>query len=143
MRFAAWDAELSALKEKRDGLEHDLQPLYEHREKCKADVAHAQGARQAVFYAIADPFGSPVAQATAAYIGYRMPFLIPVLMQHDESHPEWETAITELQEACMISGYRTDSLPKADAHIKNYWDAAFADANKPEPVPTGSRSRTR
>jgi hypothetical protein len=130
------DLELAELQRKRDSAESGLQPLYDARNKCRSHYELAAKAVTAMAEAMLTPFAG-MGQGTDAYVGYRQPHLNEVILTGNRDHPEWETAIAELQELCIVSGYRTTELPDDTEHYRQFWDKIKNDANTPEPVPTG------
>ena len=128
VRFAAWSDELDKLKEKRDQAERDLQPYYDVRNNAAADLELAEGARLSVASAMSKPYESRVAQGTRAYITLRQPRLTYVLLAGDPSHAEWEPAISQLEEMCLRSAYRTDHLIGNAEAMARAMTAEMADA---------------
>jgi len=136
VRFQAWSEELDGLREKRDQAERDLQPYYAARNKAMADLELVVGAKRGLVFAMFTPYESRVGQGTAAYVAYRMPRLAYVLLAADQSHPEWECAIAQMDEMAMRSAYRTDHLPSNAEQAARAISAQMADASSyVPPVP--------
>ena len=138
IHFAEWDADITRLCQKRDWAEAEMQPLVERRDHARKVLADLQAAKQGVIRAQLNPFGSPVAQATQAYIGYRMPYLNLILIANDRESPEWETAIAELEECCLRSAYRTDHLIGHAEQQARAMTSAMADVSTSPPPPAPS-----
>jgi len=138
-QLGEWEADLTRLRQKRDWAEAAMQPLVQARDQARMVLAQIQGAKRGVMWAQLNPFTSPVAQATKAYIGHRQPFLNLVLLKNDRSDPEWEAAISEVEECCLRSAYRTDHLPSEAEQMARAMTASMADATSepPPPAPSG------
>lgn len=122
VRFQAWSDELDKLKAQRDQAERDLEPYYAARNKARADLELVNGALRGLAYAMAMPYESRVGQATKAYINHRQPRLTYVLLAGDRSHPEWECAVTELEELQRV-------VEQTPAEAAAMMTAAMADAS--------------
>ena len=128
VRFQAWNDELDKLKEQRDQAERDLEPYRAAMNKARGDLELVQGAKRGLAWAMVTPYESPVGQGTKAYVSYRMPRLAYVLLAGDPSHREWEPAISQLEEMCLRSAYRTDHLPSNAEQMARAMTAAMPDA---------------
>jgi hypothetical protein len=135
LRLQEWDRKLTRLRSKRDFAESGMQPLVEARDQSRKALADIQAAKKGLMWAMMNPFASPVAQATQAYIGCRQPYLNHVLLKNDRSDPEWETAVAELEECCLRSAYRTDNLPSEAQQAARAMTAAMADTTTSPPPP--------
>lgn len=131
-----YDAEITRLENKLQQARDAMQPFLDDRDAARAGLELARNARRALAYAMLLPFEG-LGQGTHAYIAYRQPYINHVLLKGDDRDPEWETAMTELRELCLSSGYRTDDLPADSEAYRNFWDKIRDDANPPEPAPTG------
>jgi hypothetical protein len=137
VRFQAWNAELDRLKAEQEQAGQDLHPYLEARRKARENVELVQGARRGVAWAMAAPFVSPVAQGTRSYVGYRMPHLAHVILKGDQDDPEFEPAVTQLEELCGRLGWTIDRTSAEAQRIKRHWDEVYAAASPAETVPTG------
>lgn len=132
--FTEWSAEVDALRARRDAAERDYRPLVEEQGQRRTALAVLQSAKRAVYGAMLAPFGSELAQATAAYAAFRMPQLVPVLLRRDLDSPEWDKAAAEFDQVAMRSGLRTDHLPSEAEQIARALAAPMADALSTPPV---------
>ncbi len=139
IHHAECEADISRFRQKREWAEGQFQPLYEERDRCKKMLAVVQGAKRTVLAAMLDPFGSPLAQETGAYTSFRMPQLVPVLLRNDRESPEWDMAVAELEELCLRSAWRSDSLPSNAEQAARAMTSAMADASTVvAPAPSAS-----
>lgn len=139
-----WEAELAALRNKRDFAQAEMLPLIAARNKARADLELAMGAKRGLAWSMIDPFGTAVGQGTSAYVSYRMPRLTYVMLMGDRGHPEWDCALAELRELCvavMRAGHDiTRDLPDfgevAFRSMTSALDGNLADVMA-DPAPTG------
>jgi hypothetical protein len=59
----------------------------------------------------------------------------------DRDHPEHSAAVDHMLHLCAVSGFRTenysDELPSDAEQGRKFWDDVYANAQHPEPAPTG------
>jgi hypothetical protein len=140
--IAEWETERDTLTARRDYAAAEMLPLADVRNRARADLELAQGAKTGLAFSMCIPFESPVGQATRAYIGYRQPRLAYVLLKGDSADPEWECAVAELRELCisaMRGGYNVaPDLPDPAAVAAAGIAAPMADAmaTPPDAVPS-------
>jgi hypothetical protein len=136
--FTAWNEELERLRQKRSQMGAALHPFTEERDKAKDALAQAEAALAGFELNLEAPYLG-MGRQTAAYRAYRvvMGTLTPVLLAGDDSHPEWDVALSLMDDLCLASGYRTDHLPQDAGHHRRYWDNFRDAANPPEPAPSG------
>ena len=102
IHFAEWDAEVTALRARRDQADAMMQPFRAEHDRCRKALEVTQAAKTRLLAAMLNPFGDPLAQATEAYVGLRQPHLNYVLLRGDRGDPEWEMAAVEHAELGRI-----------------------------------------
>jgi hypothetical protein len=129
------DAELVSLRQKKEFAESGLQPLYDVRNKCSNDLELAKGARMGLACAMLTPYAG-FAQGTQAYVGHRQPYINHVILSGDHDDPEWDTAVAELAELCLLAGFTKDDMPDRAQDYRKFWDD-IKNEHAPEPAPSG------
>jgi hypothetical protein len=135
--ISEWEVERDALTQRRDYAQAEMLPLVDARNRARADLELAAGAKTGLAFAMCIPFESPVGQATQAYVGYRQVRLNHVLLLGDRAHPEYDAAVAELDEVAAWAGFSlvedVHARQLAESIRANLPDAAAAAA---DPVPS-------
>lgn len=137
----AWDKELGDLGKVRAEQQAHLDAVQGLRNQALAQLELATTYREGL-EANSDPLFSytGLGKTTDAYHALRwLTGLEIVLMPGNEDHPERDEAIACLEQLCLWSGYRTDRLPKDTDAYRKHWDDILAQANPPEPAPSGAQ----
>lgn len=139
-QHAECESDIALLGEKRDFVTAQLLPLRDAVIKAKRDLAAATGRLRG-----AELNATPLLAYYAAgqkTSGYAMRFgiaLEPALS--DESHPEHDAAVDHMLYLATVSGFRTedyaDRLPSDARAAQRFWDEMYANANPPQPPPSG------
>jgi hypothetical protein len=137
--FRKWDEELSRLEERHQVLEQDVAQLQVRKNKAAEVLENARlekgalelnACKEMAFYA--------AGTMTEAYKTFRFGWcdLAIVLRPGNDSHPEHDEAIRWLEQIAYWSGYKLVRDTKDD-QWRQMWDQVYADANPPEPAPSG------
>jgi hypothetical protein len=145
IRYQEWSSETVARRARRNDAERGYRELFADRADKRTRLQVVQAAKQRVLKAQLNPFGDELAQATEAYIAYRMPHLNMVLLRCDRESPEWEKAAAEFEELALRSGLRTDHLPTDAEMAARALKAGMADAatTPPDPAPSAADVRAQ
>ena len=136
-----YENELAGLRERRDFVTAQLLPLRDAVTKAERDVEAAAASRHG-----AELNATPLlayygaGQKTSAYVALRFGLALKHALT-DESDPEHGAAIEHMLDLCEASGFRTenfaDRLSDDARAAARFWDQKYADANPPQPPPSG------
>lgn len=118
-----YEAEITAMGNRLDQARADLGSAEAVVNKTRAELEAVQHTKQAVGWAMIDPFNEPLGQQTKAYAYYLAAHLTEIILLAGDSDRRWDSAVAELETLCKASGYRTDGISKQESLMaKRMWD---------------------
>lgn len=140
-QIADGEAELEVLRQKADFAQAQLLPLLDAYAKAEAGFEQAESALEGRKLNATPALAFLGAgSGTAVYKLFRFGTALEAALR-DRDHPEHVAAVGYWLHLCRVSGLRTEDfaaeLPSDAEQAKRYWDQVYADANPPQPPPSG------
>jgi hypothetical protein len=128
--------EAEALNDKLDQAKADLQIADIELNKARDHLGLIQRAKGGCAIAMIDPFNTPAGQATHAYQSYHLPqYVSEIILTGDESSPQWDQAIAQLETLCLVAGYDGPDLNKRERIMARKMWRDYLQKNLTDEVP--------
>lgn len=143
LRLDKYILELPSLRADVAGIESEIRVLAMERSKAQWQLEVEQNFVSQLEIAKEQPFTHPLAQQTQAYIGHRLPVIMPaVIALGDRDHAEWNVCEQFLGELLTAGKFAAEdfNLPTRDTIRRDTakaWDEALGDHDRTTPFPSG------